>query len=120
MILLVDKFLMLRVFSNLLKNAYESFWQSDEKFKPGQIDVLARKQENGVEIEIRDNGKGMSPADLKLIRQFKLFRTLKSYGTGFGLAIAYEKIHDHNGSLTIDSVENAGTVVTVFLPNKER
>ncbi len=62
----------------------------------------------------------MSPADLKLIRQFKLFEILKSYGTGFGLAIAYEKIHDHNGSLTIDSVENAGTVVTVFLPNKER
>ena len=112
--------LMLRVFSNLLKNAYESFWQSNEKFKPGQIDVLARKQDSGVEIEIRDNGKGMSPADLRLIRQFKLFRTLKSYGTGFGLAIAYEKIHDHNGSLTIDSVENVGTVVNVFLPNKER
>ena len=112
--------LMLRVFSNLLKNAYESFWQSNEKFKPGQIDVLARKQDSGVEIEIRDNGKGMSPTDLKLIRQFKLFRTLKSYGTGFGLAIAYEKIHDHNGSLTIDSVENVGTVVNVFLPNKER
>ena len=49
--------LMLRVFSNLLKNAYESFWQSNEKFKPGQIDVLARTQENGVEIEFRDNGK---------------------------------------------------------------
>ncbi len=112
--------LMLRIFGNLLKNSYEAFLQNDETFRSGRIDVSAKPQDNGIEIEIRDNGKGMSSADLKLIRQFKLFRTLKSYGTGFGLAIAYEKIHDHDGTISIDSVENKGTVVTVFLPDKEK
>lgn len=112
--------LMLRIFGNLLKNAYEAFLKSDGSFRPGNIEVSAKAMENGIEIEIRDNGRGMSPADLKLIQQFKLFRTLKSYGTGFGLAIAYEKIHDHNGTLSIDSVENQGTVVTIFLPHKEK
>lgn len=112
--------LMLRIFGNLLKNAYEAFLKSDGSFRPGNIEVSAKAMENGIEIEIRDNGRGMSPADLKLIQQFKLFRTLKSYGTGFGLAIAYEKIHDHNGTLSIDSVENQGTVVTIFLPQNEK
>ena len=112
--------LMHHIFGNLLKNSYEAFLQNDETFRPGTIEVTAEQQDNGIEIAIRDNGKGMSPADLKLIRQFKLFRTLKSYGTGFGLAIAYEKIHDHNGTLSIDSIENQGTVVTIFLPNKEK
>lgn len=112
--------LMIRVFCNLLKNAMESFIVATNKFADsGLVEVKASRTLDGIEIAFRDHGMGMPPEYLKKIRQFRPRSTSKkTTGSGFGLAIAYAKIFDHDGTLSIDSKENEGTVVTVFLPNK--
>ncbi len=37
-------------------------------------------------------------------------------GSGIGLAVTNEIINLHNGKLEIDSEENVGTLVTIYLP----
>ncbi len=110
--------LMILVFRNLIKNAVESYMIGVNRFaSSGLIEIKAQPLLDGVQITIRDYGMGMSPDMLKRVRMFLPKSTSKkTTGSGFGTAIAYEKIVDHGGTLNIDSREKEGTLVTVFLP----
>ena len=68
------------------------------------------------EIEISDNGCGISAKDLKLV--FDPFFTTKptGKGTGLGLAIAYGIVTEHGGRITVSSEVDRGTTVAVRLP----
>ena len=112
--------LMILVFRNLIKNAVESYLIGVNKFaSTGLIEIKAQPLLDGARITIRDYGMGMSPTMLKKVRMFLPRSTSKkATGSGFGTAIAYEKIVDHGGTLNIDSKENEGTLVTVFLPTQ--
>ncbi|NLS95738.1 MAG: DUF1559 domain-containing protein [Planctomycetaceae bacterium] len=107
-----------RAISNLIKNAYEAFAVSLTEFKPGTIRVIARPIDpERLEIIIEDDGQGLSRADLAEVRRFVPGGTTKAgYGTGFGLPTAKRMIEAHGGSLSIDSQDGQGTVVTVTMP----
>lgn len=109
-----------RAFANLIKNAMESYLVSARKSKPGTVEVSAEKVQGGVRIIIRDYGIGFSKKYLVEARSFVPRSTSKKLtGSGFGLAIAYTKIKDHGGTLSIDSDgPNQGTTATIFLPSK--
>jgi signal transduction histidine kinase len=51
-----------------------------------------------------------------LPRVFELFFSMKSGGTGIGLALCRRIIEDHNGSILIESQADVGTAVTMILP----
>ena len=108
-----------RAFSNLIKNAMESYLTSANKAKPGTVEISAEKSQNGVRIVIRDHGMGFTKKALISARTFLPRSTSKkNTGSGFGLAIAYTKIKDHGGTLNIDSDGlDEGTTVTIFLPS---
>lgn len=108
----------LRAISNLIKNAFEAFAVSASEFKPGAIRVAARPVDSErLEITISDNGQGLSKADLAEVRRFVPGGTSKAgYGTGFGLPTAKRMIEAHGGSLSIDSQDGQGTLVTVTMP----
>ncbi len=73
---------------------------------------------DGVVLEIRDTGAGMSAAKMEQI--FTPFFTDKSRGTGLGLAIAKNIIEQHNGSIEVASIEGEGSTFTiVFRPAGE-
>lgn len=109
-----------RAFSNLIKNAMESYLTSAYKTKAGTVEISAEKVQDGVRIVIRDHGMGFTKKGLISARTFLPRSTSKkTTGSGFGLAIAYSKIKDHGGSLNIDSEgPGEGTTVTIFLPSK--
>jgi len=69
-----------------------------------------------IALSVRDTGKGMSPE--VLARAFEPFFTTKQVGsgTGLGLSTLYSFAQQSGGWATIDSIEGAGTTVTVFLP----
>lgn len=108
----------IRVFTNLLKNAAESYMTSPDKAKRGKVDISAGSTETGVEIVIRDYGMGMNELELKHYRTFlPRSSSKKTTGSGLGLAIAYARIKDHGGTLEIDSEgEGKGLTATIYLP----
>ncbi len=114
----VARFHMVRVLTNLMKNAYEAHATDPLSFEPGSVTVTARLCDaEHLEIIFQDNGMGLSPDELEEVRRFVPGGTSKkTYGTGFGLPTAKRKIEDHGGSLAIDSKEDEGTTVTITLP----
>jgi signal transduction histidine kinase len=69
-----------------------------------------------VEIQVIDNGTGISEAIRSRI--FEPFFTTKKtgQGTGQGLALSYNIVKKHGGSLTVESREGEGTTFFVRLP----
>jgi two-component system, NtrC family, sensor kinase len=69
-----------------------------------------------VELEVRDDGIGISPEVLPHI--FEPFQTTKEsgHGVGLGLAISHSIIERHQGRIEVDSQLGKGTVFKVVLP----
>ncbi|MFW5691405.1 MAG: sensor histidine kinase [Chloroflexota bacterium] len=104
---------LVQVFNNLIGNAI--------KYTPeqGRVWVIARPQDQGVEVLIRDNGIGIPKKDLPRIFE-RFYQVDKARGpkrgTGLGLAITYEIIQAHGGSIDVASIEGHGTQFSVHLP----
>ena len=112
----------IRAFTNLLKNAVESYMPTKKVANEGIVEISAQKTQDGVKVVIRDYGTGMRDDELKILRRFlPRCNTRKQSGTGLGLAIAYTKIKDHGGTLEMDSEGcDKGTTITINLPWKEQ
>jgi len=111
-VVVFDKDQCKQVFWNLIVNGAEAI--SGE----GRIVIDASMQRGGdrdqVRIRVKDNGQGMSEADVK--RVFEPFFTTKKGGTGLGLATVYRIVETHGGRLAVSSKEGKGTTMTLFLP----
>ncbi len=73
----------------------------------------------GVRLVVRDTGVGMPPE--VVARVFEPFYTTKPLGkgTGLGLPTVHGIVHQAGGEITVESVPDAGTAFTVFLPAAE-
>lgn len=78
------------------------------------IEITATTGNSLVNIEIADNGKGISYQDRPFI--FDPFFSTKAAGTGMGLCKAQRIIFEHNGSIYINSRPGGGTIVAIELP----
>ena len=67
-----------------------------------------------VYVAIRDNGRGMTPAQQR--RMFEPFFSTKAPGRGLGMAAVLGIVRGHSGALLVDSAPDAGTEVRVLLP----
>ncbi len=68
-------------------------------------------------LQVADEGTGISEEDFKRI--FEPFYTKKVMGrsgTGLGMAVVWGTVQDHDGFIHIDSAENRGTTIAVYLP----
>lgn len=113
---LCDRDQIVVVFSNIIENALDAL---DKKgvlcIRVTENERILKKNiREFVEIEFEDTGRGLSPEDLGRI--FEPFFTTKEEGTGIGLVITREIVRRNNGTITITSKENIGTVVNVQLP----
>jgi sigma-B regulation protein RsbU (phosphoserine phosphatase) len=68
-----------------------------------------------VKLQIQDNGIGFD--DTYQAQAFELFRKLHSIsGAGIGLALCKKIVDNHSGSISLESQQDTGTTVIVFLP----
>ena len=71
-----------------------------------------------IKIIISDTGCGIKENDLNKI--FETFFTNKEKGIGLGLPIVNHIIEGYKGKIKIDSMENKGTICSVWLPIENR
>ncbi len=106
----VDAPRMIRVFSNLLRNAREAMQTSG-----GELRFRVECRGDVASFEVTDNGCGISSDVLPTI--FEPFVTHgKTHGTGLGLAISKSIIDAHGGTIAVQSEENAGTTFLITIP----
>ena len=107
----VDYQRMLRVFSNLVRNARQAMKKTDG----GRLVLRVQRTAQGVAFEVADTGCGI-PKHI-LPRVFEPFVTHgKSHGTGLGLAIAKAIVDAHGGTIQVRSTEGAGTTFAINMP----
>ncbi len=70
--------------------------------------------ENGVSIEVEDNGIGMDEETAG--HAFEPLFTTRARGTGLGQAIVEKIVEEHSGTVSFNSESNRGTKVTVVIP----
>lgn len=105
----VDAQLIKQVLVNLLLNAIQALPQEG-----GKITVTTQEAIKGIEIIIKDNGKGIDQESLPKI--FDPFFTTKDTGTGLGLAVSNKIIEIHHGYIRVESVVGIGSTFIIYLP----
>ncbi|WP_030131820.1 HAMP domain-containing sensor histidine kinase [Pseudomonas sp. QTF5] len=106
-----------QVLLNLLKNAAQAIHQRTDDREPGRIILRTKLNPPWAEIQVEDNGIGMSENVRK--RTFEPFFTTKEIGqgTGLGLSVSYFIItNNHKGQMEVQSTPGQGTCFTLRLP----
>lgn len=110
----VDPEKLMRVFINLIENAVK--YRSE---KPIEIVILANRDDDGVFINISDNGIGVPEPDLDRIFD-RFYRSDKSRnldvgGNGIGLSICKEIIEAHGGKISATGNDINGLTISIRL-----
>jgi signal transduction histidine kinase/ligand-binding sensor domain-containing protein len=86
----------------------------------GKIKITAQTIDGNINIEIADNGIGMTEENIsKLFRIDSNYSTLgtnKEKGTGLGLILVKEFVSKHNGVILVKSEPSKGSTFTVIMP----
>ena len=106
-----DRRRLLEAVLNLLTNAIEASAAGD------RVKVSLRREAGTVVVEVVDEGRGLSRADLS--RLGTPYFTTKETGTGLGVVIAMAAVRQHGGDLSYDSEPGKGTQATILLPITE-
>jgi signal transduction histidine kinase len=80
----------------------------------GTVALRLRGTAAGVQLDVHDSGRGISPDDLE--RLGTSFFTTRANGTGLGVVLAQGVITQHGGSLAYTSAVGKGTTATIRLP----
>ena len=110
--ILGDSELLHRALSNLVLNAMDAMPEG------GTLTVAATRAQDIVRISVADTGAGLTPEECE--RLFTPYYTTKQHGTGLGLAIVQTVIADHNGTISVESVEGGGARFVIGLPLMEK
>jgi two-component system, OmpR family, manganese sensing sensor histidine kinase len=126
-----------RLFTNLIANAIEHSDQKEIAEASVEVELALIKSTSKsirvreahslyeLEVKVKDNGKGISEAELSHIfdRFYRGDPARSSQrqidtptGAGLGLAIAKAIVENHQGNITVESVLEQGTIFTVTLP----
>ena len=99
-----------RVVINIANNAREAMP------KGGNFNIQVKKENNSaLSISFSDTGVGIP--ENKLTAIFEPFVSYnKKNGTGLGMAIVKKVVEEHNGNITVTSIEGKGTTFKIILP----
>lgn len=105
---------LIQIMLNLLSNAIKF------SHPGGQVEVIVHQKEKSLHICVRDHGIGIPAQDLSHITN-RFFRAqnatqMEIPGTGIGLYIIKEILESLGGRMEIESVEDQGTSMNIFLP----
>jgi signal transduction histidine kinase len=84
----------------------------------GEVMIAVQRASGRAQIQVRDTGPGIAPADLPRIfdRFYRSDRARTGEGSGLGLAIGRWIVEAHGGSIGAANAMNGGAIFTVTLP----
>ncbi len=105
---------------NRLKQVFINIVDNAMKFTVGrpkaEIKISSQVLDDQIVMIIEDNGSGISPEDLKRVKEKFYKGSSNKSGTGLGLSIASEIMELHGGKMLIDSTQGKGTKVVLVMP----
>ncbi len=106
------------VFKNLISNAIKF------SYPEGTITLSTRVKKYLIELEISDEGVGMSKKNLnkifRLDSNYLALGTAKEKGAGIGLLLCKEYIEKNGGKIWAESEENIGSSFFITIPKSEK
>ena len=101
------------ILRNLINNAIKF------THRGGLVELVIDETDSEVLVSVKDNGVGMSPAQVTIFNEQCLFDgtdgTAGESGTGLGLSISKEMIEKNGGRITVQSQEGLGTTFSFSL-----
>lgn len=112
-LLFCDRDWMIEAISNVVKNAL------DHMGAGGHIDVMWKQLPAVTQIKIKDTGCGIHPEDIHhIFKRFYRSRFSKdTQGLGLGLPLVKAIVEAHDGTITVDSTPDKGTIFTMSFLN---
>ena len=106
------------VFKNLFSNAIKF------SYPEGKITISTREKKYLVELEISDEGVGMSKTNLhkifRLDNNFLALGTAQEKGAGIGLLLCKEYVEKNGGKIWADSEEGKGSSFYITIPKSDK
>jgi len=111
---------LIQVFLNIIRNAIEAMpgggrltilTRMSDQFTSVQADG---KKHRLMVVKVTDTGGGIKEEHLNNI--FTPFFTTKDRGVGLGLALSYQIVQEHLGTMRVESHEGEGTTFSIYLP----
>ena len=99
---------LMEMLGNLLENAF--------KYGHSHVRVSAENKGQWLNIEIADDGPGVSPEQRNRILQRGERADTSVQGQGIGLAVAVDIISSYNGGLSVDESPEGGALFQISLP----
>ena len=115
----------LRADNRMISTIFRNFINNAIKFTPegGKIRVVARERDGVAQVEVSDNGVGMSEEKLKALQDQgycdSTLGTDNEKGTGLGFRICRDYVKRNAGTLQIQSKEGEGTTISMTFPLSE-
>jgi len=114
--IITDKGQVQQVFLNIINNAMDALKEQGTI----TISTTLLKDDNCVQIAIKDNGSGIPKENLKHIFEPFYSTKEKGKGTGLGLSISYGIVQKLGGRILVESELNKGTTFFIELPLEPR
>ena len=110
---------------NQIKQACVAILMNASEAVSGNGEILMKTSnpdEENIRLEIRDNGVGIDPGDIKHIFEPFFSAKEKVNGIGLGLAIVHGIVQSHKGKIEVDSEPGTGTTMSIIFPliNKQK
>ncbi len=102
-----------QVMINLLVNASQALENPDQSI---HVKTSKTRDDHFVVIEVIDTGPGVSPENLKKMKEPFFTTKRDDGGTGLGLSISEKIVYDHNGMMEFVSEFGKGLTAKILLP----
>jgi signal transduction histidine kinase len=109
--------------SDRIREAIDNLVSNAVKYSPigGTIDLLVAREDDGILVQVRDQGAGLSPEDIsRLFGRFQRLSAKPTAGetsTGLGLSIVKRIVDLHGGRIKVESAgPGKGATFKMTLP----
>jgi len=112
-----DPIALQQVFFHLFDNALQAM---EGQSKDKTLTISGLNSKGWAIVRVKDSGSGIGPDVLPQIFEPFFTTKAKEENAGLGLTVSLAIMQEHDGRIEVESTEEDGTCVTLFLPDKAK